>query len=163
MNFESITSIKSEISPDDWTAVQRGISTDLETTPLEIKTNSTLGSEDILDVTFYTTQTVTAGGVEIYLSSIPQYYLTWCSSSRTNFSSNLPSKVDRIWRITLDKTAGIRLMIHCNGVEVVNVLISDDTCDRRDWRIYWSRNVEKIYFATLDTASDYYRAGKLGY
>ena len=114
-------------------------------------------------VWFFTTQRVWVGGVEISFTSTPQYYLLYCSSSYTNFPSNLPSEVDKIWRIILDKTAGIRVRIHCNGVEVVNVLISDNTCGRSDWRKYWSRDVEYIYFhPSYDTASEYYRAGEIG-
>ena len=153
----------SKTSSDGWTAVQRSslIPHDLENTPLEIKTDSTLGSGDTVDVWFRTTQGVYAG-VVISFSSTPQYWLSYCSTSRTNFPSNLPSEVDKIWRITLDRTAGIRLKIHCNGVEVLNVLISDNTCYRSDWRKYWSRDVEKIKFPSYDTASEYYRAGETG-
>ena len=110
---------------------------------------------------FFTTQREGAAGVDIYFTSTPRYWLLYCSYS-TNFPSNLPSEVDKIWRITLDKTAGIRLKIHCNGVEVVNILISDNTCDRSDWRKYWSRDVEYIFFLGSDTASEYYRAGEIG-
>ena len=111
---------------------------------------------------FYTTQEKPAGGVRIYFFSTPQYRLSYCNSSYTNFPSYLPSEVDKIWRITLDKTAGIRLKINCNGVEVLNVALSD-TCGESYWREYWSRDVEKIYFdPDFDTASDYYKAGKQG-
>ena len=110
---------------------------------------------------FYTAQREYAGGVAIDFSSTPQYRL-WDCSSYTNFPSNLPSEVDKIWRITLDKTAGIRLKIHCEGVEVLNILMSDNTCSYSDWREYWSRDVEYIYFTAWDTASHYYRAGQTG-
>ena len=155
----------SKTTSDDWTAVQRSVllPLDLENTPLEIRTNSTLGSGDKVVVWFYPTQGEYVGGVEIFFSSTPKYKLEDCSSYRTNFPSNLPSEVDKIWRITLDKTAEIRLKIHCNGVEVVNILISDNTCSDSDWRKYWSRDVENIYFPTNgDTASDYYRVGQTG-
>ena len=114
-------------------------------------------------VEFYTTQGEYAGAVGIYFTSTPQYWLDYCSSFDTNFPSNLPSEVDKIWRISLDRTAGIRLKIHCNGVEVLNILMSDNTCDDSVWRKYWSRDVENIYFYnTGDTASDYYRAVQTG-
>ena len=114
-------------------------------------------------VWFFTTQREWAGDVVIYFTSTPQYQLSFCSSSPTYFPSNLPSEVDKIWRITLDRTAGIRLMIHCNGVEVVNILMSDSTCGYRRWREWWSRDVEFIYFDSYyDSASDYYRAGQTG-
>ena len=110
---------------------------------------------------WFTTQREFVGRVEIYFTSTPQYDLWYCSSW-TNFPSNLPSEVNKIWRVTLDKTAGIRLKIHCNGVEVLNILMSDNTCSDSRWRKYWSRDAEKIYFSVYDTASDYYRAGETG-
>ena len=155
----------STTTSDDWTAVQRGtidIPLDLENTPLELRTNSTLGIKDKVVVMFCTTQIEGAGGLQIYFTSTTQYFITYCSSSRTNFPSNLPSEVDKIWRITLDKTAGIRLQIHCNGVEVVNILLSDNTCSSSRWGKNWSRDVEIIYFFPYDTASDYYRAVQTG-
>ena len=115
-----------------------------------------LGSEDEVRVRFYNSQGDRAGGVRIYFSSSPQYFLGWCSS-RTNFPSTLPTAVDKVWRISLTKTSGKTLQIHCNDVEVLNFLLSDDTCDDSDWRKYWSRDVDKIGFTIDDTASHYYR------
>ncbi|KAL5249592.1 hypothetical protein ACHWQZ_G018459 [Mnemiopsis leidyi] len=151
--------------PGDWTSVQRSIDIplDLENTPLEIKTNSTLGSGEKVRVYFSTTQGEYGGagvGINFY-STGPQYWLYRCSSSRTNFPTNLPIEVNKVWRITVDKTAGIRVKIHCNGVEVLNVLLSD-TCSYSGWREHWSRDVELIYFSLYDTASNYYRAGQTG-
>ena len=159
----SLTTLSTTTS-DGWTAVQLGsyIPLDLETTPLEIKTDSTLGSGDRVYVLFYTTQEEPVGGVLIDFSSTRQYRLWDCNYYYTNFPSNLPSKVNKIWRITLDKTAGIRLKIHCDGVEVVNILLSYNTCNNSLWRKYWSRDVEYIHFSVYDTASDYYRAGEIG-
>ena len=117
----------------------------------------------MVDVRFYNSQGNYAGGVGIYFSSTPKYYLYWCNFY-TSFPSTLPTAVDKVWRISLTKTSDITLQIHCNNVEVVNFLLSDDTCDYySDWRDYWSRDVEKIVFTEYDTASDYYRLlpGKL--
>ena len=72
---------------------------------------------------------------------------------------NLPSTTKKIWRITLDKSEGIRVKIHCNGVLVLNLLLSDETCPyyRSSYYNYWSRDVTQLHFPTYDTASDYYR------
>ena len=152
---------------DDWTAVQRDVNIplDLETTPLEIRTNSEIRSNEKMFVWFRTADGEEAvGGFQIFFYYTgPKYYILYCSSSRTNFPRNLPTEVDKIWRITLDKTAGIRLQIHCNGVEVLNVLLSDDTCGVSYWRELWSKDVENIYFRPrFDTVSLDYRAGQTG-
>ncbi|KAL5251901.1 hypothetical protein ACHWQZ_G014885 [Mnemiopsis leidyi] len=152
----------------DWKAVQRGIyiPLDLENTPLEIKTDSALGSGDRVWVNFFTSQRELTGGVGIFFTSTPQYHLSRSSSSRTNFTTNLPVEVEKIWRITVDKTAGIGVKIHCNGVEVVNVLLSDTSGEgywSKDWSYWRDRNVEQMYFSSVfDKASDYHRAVQTG-
>ena len=145
----------------DWTAVYPEI--DLETTPLEIKTDSTIGSGDKVYAWFYTSGGDYVGYVHIYFSSTPQYYISYCMSSYTNFPVSLPTEVEKVWRITLNRNSGIRLLIHCNNVVVVNILMSSSTCSRSSWSTYWSRTVGKIWFyPDRDTASDYYRAGQTG-
>ena len=59
----------------------------------------------------------------------------------------------------LTKKSGIRgLVLHCNNVEVLNVLMSDTICDgSAQWSDYWNKNVGKIEFHKIDTASDYFR------
>jgi hypothetical protein len=129
---------------------------DLKTTSLEIKTDSTIGSGDHVYVVFHTSQGSWAGLVDIRFTSPPQYYLGWCTSW-TNFPVNLPTATHKIWRITKTRTSGIRLVIHCNDVEVLNFLISDSTCGSTSWST-WNRTVTEIYFdSRWDTASDSYR------
>ena len=155
----------------DWTAVQRNvyIPLDLDYKSLEIKTGTRPGNYDQVKVHFLTTQGDIAGGVEISSFSTPKYYLLRCSYGWSNLPDNLPTEVDKIWRITLTKTAEITLKIHCNSVEVVNVILSDGTCGYRSWRDVWSRDVEGINFVdnsdfdtSYTTAPDYYRARHKG-
>ena len=146
-----------------WTAVQRDvdINYDLENFPLQIRTDSVVGSGEEVVMYFNTAGGHYIGGIGLYFNSPPQYWLFLCSSSRTNFPASLPTETDKIWTITLIKTSGIRLIMHCNNKEVVNVLMSDTTCSFSSWSGDWSRDVEKIKFSSKhDTASDYYRPGK---
>ena len=103
------------------------------------------------------------GYVYIHFSSTPQYYIYNCMYSHTNFPVSLPTEVEKVWRITLNRNSGIRLLIHCNNVEVLNFLMSESTCYYSYWSTYWSRTVGKFWFYPYyDTASDYYRAGQSG-
>ena len=145
-----------------WTAVQVYKQIDLETTPLEIKTDSAVGSGDRVDVLFYTSQGDYAGRVNLHFTSTLQYYINYCSTSWTNFPTNPPADVNKVWRISVTRTSGIRLQIHCNDVEVLNILISDTTCSSSSWSTYWNRDIEKIYFGNSDTASDYYKLSHQG-
>ena len=132
---------------------------DLKNAIIEIKTDSELGSDDQLRLLFYTSNGFSAGGFHAFFGSIPQYYLPDCYSSRTIFPSNLPVARVKIWRITLTKTSGIRLQIHCNNVEVLNILLSDTRCSKKGWSTYWKRDVGVVDFDTgaLDTASVCYK------
>ena len=130
---------------------------DLENSPLEIRTDSVVGSNKEVKVLLYTAQGDKAGGVHLYFTSTIQYLISWCISY-TNFPTELPSDNNKIWRITLTRTSGIRLVIHCNNKEVLNVVISDTSCSQKDKFSNWNAEVAKIMFSSSDTASDFYRA-----
>jgi hypothetical protein len=136
---------------------------DLETIPLEIKTDSTIGSEDLVRVDFYDSRNFRTGGFELTLTNPPQYFVDFCITSDSNFSTILPAATDKIWKLTLNRTSDIRLIIHCNEEEVLNFLISDSTCSFRHWSYVWNKKVTKIKFdLDRDTASDFYRpTGKM--
>ena len=132
---------------------------DLENSPLQIKTNSEVGSNEEVLVKFYTIEENRAGEVALYFSSPPKYNLNYCSlDSATSFPTVLPSETDKVWTITLTRSSGKkRVVIHCNDKEVLNVVFSNTTCSDSRWSTYWS--VKKIRFSTIDTASDFYRPG----
>ena len=136
------------------------ISHDLESTPLHIKTDSASGSGEEVIVTLYDTEGEGAGSFNFKFLSPPQYYLGWCMTSNSDLPSTLPSEVNKVWVIT--KFPGPRITIQCNGVTVVDITMSDDTCSDSSWSKNWRRQVEQIRFFYGDTASDQYRAAPPG-
>ena len=144
-----------------WTQVKLDefIDADLESSLLEIRTYSPLGGNDKVKVGFFYSEynSAVAGGVTLHFTSTPQYELYKCTYSRTDFPADLPTGEEKVWKISLTKTSGIRLVIHCNEVEVLNILMSYSTCSDSSWNNYWDRDMEKIRFDSLDSASDYYR------
>ena len=137
------------------------INFDLENSPLQIETDSAVGSNEKVFVTFYSGSS-SAGGVVLSFSSPPQYQLIECNSSPINFPTDLPSETDKVWTITKDSRVSdeIRVVIYCNDKEVLNVVLSD-TCSDSRWSENWSKDVDKIHFdPSSDTASDFYRKGK---
>jgi len=138
-----------------WLPVQREVKIewDFESTPLEIKTDSVLGSGDRVHVKFHPADGHNAGDLQIYFTSHPQYNLGWCSTSNTNFPVTPPSLTDKVWRIS--RTAGVRVVIHCNEVEVLNKLLS--SCTHSERRSIWNQDVASIEFYYSERASDYYR------
>ena len=126
---------------------------DLETNPLEIKTESVAGSDDILYLTFFGGGT--AGGLNIFFKSM-KYEVFHCTGEE-EFPDNLPTETDKTWRITLSRTSGNkRVVVHCNGVEVVDVVISGTTCSKSS-NYVWDYDVAEIKFGGRGTAPKQYR------
>ena len=144
---------------------------DLENLPVEIKTDSTMGSNDYVLLYFCHELDYCLAGFFIKFSSTPQYKFEYCSFWN-DFPTALPSATEKIWRITLDKSEGIRVKIHCNGVLVLNLLLSDETCpgdyyaadyikyyedEPLSWNSYYRRDVTKIALYSPRTDPSYYR------
>ena len=117
---------------------------------------------------FYDAQDDLIGGIYLYFTSTPQYFIGYCSSSHVDIP-NLPSETEKVWTITFTRTSDVvTLVLHCNEVEVFNVVISGTICGYSRWSENWSRKpASKILFLSdgnnIDTASDYFRKGKSGF
>jgi len=138
----------------DWTDITRNgkIDYDLETHPLQIMTDTAVGSSEQVYIFFLTAAGSYIGSIQLTFYNPPKYYILSCASSWTPFPVTLPVEQDKVWTIT--KTASA-IKIECNGEEVLNYLFSesaDTLCVTK-----WSQDLEQIKFFS-DTASDAYRA-----
>ena len=135
------------------------ITYNFQDTPLEIKSDSTLGSNDIVNVQFFNVRGEYAGGVEIQYGEAMKYKIKDCKSDQLEFGDIIPcrSATERTWKIT--KADPLSIIIHCNNEQVADVSISSDGrgCDITDWATHWLKSAKKIKFATTDTASDFYK------
>ena len=136
---------------------------DLENSLLHVKTDSEVGSDEESWVMFHDDQEDLIGGIYLYFTSTPQYYIGYCSSSNVDIP-NIPSETEKVWTITFKRTSDVvTLLLHCNEVEVFNVVISDSICKSNYAATHWSRKpASKISFLSsseTDTASDYYKQG----
>ena len=132
----------------------------LETTALQIKTDSAAGSGDEALVFFFTAGGDVAGNVILKFNSPPQYHIGWCTRTLTDLPSTLPREVNKVWEIT--KLPGPRITVLCNGVTVVDLVISNTTCYFKHWNTYWTKQVTQIQFDSHDKASNEYRAALPG-
>ena len=130
---------------------------DIESYPLYIKTDNELGNKDRIRVHFQNVNGERLGGVLIEMTSSPTYYPIDCrlSGNWLSFLTDLPSAADKVWRIMVTKNSEIRLLVHCNDVKVVDLLISESTCEKEDY-VNWGQTIKKIKFHKYDTASDFY-------
>ena len=126
-----------------------------DTQGITVSTDSTVGSGEKVGVLFSDNAGNYAGNVFIYFNTPIQYSLGWCSTTHTYFPVSLPAAPDKTWTIEYN-TAELRLALHCNGVQVLNVLLSDSECTDSRWRTYWERKPKQIQFSSIDTASDSY-------
>ena len=104
-----------------------------------------------------------AGSIRVKFSSTPKYTINNCmrEESEENFQTSLPSESEKVWRFTLFKAPEYRLLVHCNEVEVLNFVMSNESCVRDWWSRTWGRDVAKMkfHYSTLytDNASHYFR------
>ena len=131
---------------------------DLEATPIQIKTDSTAGSNEEILVAMFDKDSNQIGrtGVRFSSSKKYEYSIQYCTGGRKKLPVLPPTEVDKIWTITKTETG---ITITCNGVEVVNYLFADSS--NSNCVPNWGGDVvEQISFSE-DTASDFYKsAGK---
>ena len=135
-----------------WGEPKLGVATvyDLETTPLEIKTNSTLESNKMIFVTFHTTTGVIAGGFQLKFSSTPKYLLYYCSGW-INLPI-LPPDITTKFLLVLDRKPGLQLTVFCNDVKLLDMNVYARCRNSQAWR----RIIGKIKFNRGDTATERY-------
>ena len=135
-----------------WGEPKPGVATeyDLETTPLEIKTNSTLDSKKMIFLTFHTKTGVIAGGFQLKFSSTPQYLLYYCSGW-INLPIH-PPDITTKFLLVLDRNPGLQLRVFCNDVKLLDMNVHARCRNSQAWR----RIIAKIKFNRGDTATELY-------
>ena len=140
---------------------------DLENEALEIKTDSAAGSDEYVQMYVFADSDSRMGSIEIKWTTTgkdPTYYFGNCMGEAVPFSKSPPAGDEKIWRITMSKTAEDKeFTIHCNDEEMASVKFSE-VCDRDSWDTYWVDydKQQKIQFTKYSVAADYYRAYKPG-
>ena len=134
-----------------------------EEIPIQIKTDSVVGSGDKININMKRPYYV--WGIVIEFSSPIKFGMAYCNSQGANsvytdFSVQPPVEVDKIWTFTKTDSA---LIITCNDVEVLNYKFADSTFS--DCVTEWGGDTtEKIKFSSSwNTASDFYRAGRTSF
>eukprot|EP00116_Pleurobrachia_bachei_P010443 sb/3470705/ len=114
----------------EWSAVERGvyIPWDMEGTPLQIKTDSKLGSDDqTISVRMADKDRKWSVLMTVKFSSPMQFAMGYCTSYLTDLSVQPPVEVEKVWTITKTEIA---LIITCNNVEVLNYLFADSLASK---------------------------------
>jgi hypothetical protein len=129
---------------------------DLESTPIEIKTDSLLVSSEEVYLDIHNQQSQTVGNFLIRFQATVQYYISGCAGWK-DFPKEVPNENEKIWRIA--KLPGPKLIVHCNNVEVLSLTLTSPICPLNGWHT-WNKKASKISFIGADKASDFYRSFK---
>ncbi|XP_063679905.1 uncharacterized protein LOC134815317 [Bolinopsis microptera] len=156
----SLDTVKSEIQwktvklNEDGTQKQTGIPHSFERTAIQFKTDNTV--EDLferLDVDFIAAGKERQGGLTVIFNSryTPEkpddYNIKHCTNNgRILFPENMPTEAEKLWSILATTGANPSFKVQVNGVEVINLLLTDDTCDYPNWRNYWTKEIETLRF-----------------
>ena len=125
---------------------------DLEAKEIQIKTDSALGSNDKVNIEFYTSQDAKIGSLEIKFADTLTYKVSGCHSSAITFLDATNYDSDKVWRVT-EKADHTELYIHSNDELVVTLSYSAVA----NCASTYNADIAKIKFAADDTASDLYR------
>ena len=143
----------------DWTAKSSysWIDYDIESNPLQVFTDSAVGSDERMWVRFRGTADSDGAGITVTFTDPPSYEIGHCHAGPTEIT--LPHGIERIWTISKSRTS---LILHCNGVEISNYEFSES--EMTDCANIWSPQTEDAFqfginrWNVQDTASDFYRS-----
>ena len=91
---------------------------------------------------FFDEDGVQASGITISFKSRYEFQLSNCMQKSRPFDSELRSKDNRLW--TIEKR-GYRMIVSCNGIIVIDVTASTETCTDVEYSS-WGHNVVEMTF-----------------
>ncbi|XP_063689148.1 uncharacterized protein LOC134822166 [Bolinopsis microptera] len=140
---------------DMWSPVvnEKSIPADLDTSYLHLRTISTVGtsSREYIRIYFYSEEGEYGGGIVTWFGTPVEYYLPYCQSGFTPFQS-LPAETDKHWVV---ERRSYRIIVYCNGKQVLNITASSETCSDESWNTYWGNEVSIIKLYAGSTTSYY--------
>ncbi|XP_063691572.1 uncharacterized protein LOC134823905 [Bolinopsis microptera] len=161
--FASLDTVKSEIQwktvklNEDLSQQQTGIPHSFDRTAIQFKTDNEV--EDYfeqLDVDFYADKE-RLGGLTVNFPSDTynkpdDYLIKNCKNKNSLFPENMPTEAEKLWSILATTGANPSFKVQVNGVEVINLLLTDDTCDYPNWRNFWTQEIELLRFNSWQSA-----------
>ena len=123
-----------------------------------VSTNSVLGSGEEVNVIFIDKDGNKAGtSVVIKFDDRKiRYWIEWCGNGFKPFPTTPTTETQKTWTFTYNYTDK-RVVLHCNGVKVLNFVLSESTCIRSTWKSKYEKKPTQIKFnPRWDTASDSY-------
>jgi len=134
-----------EMVESDFSNTQKSPVLDVkESVSIQIKTDSKVGERTSIGVEFFDDMD-DPDYVRYFMIDFGEV-IAWslgpCTDSKFFEFTNLPSEDEKVWTIAYIAVGGPRIIMHCNDVEVLDFLMSDDTCADDDWSEYFVDNPE---------------------
>ena len=117
------------------------VAVSLETSYLHLKTSSGVDSGHKLEVRFFDEDQEFVSGITIsFVSVTGKFQLdNKCMKKSRPFDMSIPVEDNRLWSI---KKRGYRIIVSCNGLIVLDVTASSETCNDKKWNsVTWGRKV----------------------
>jgi len=90
-----------------------------------IKTKSDDNESKVIAMKYIHTDGHVNGGIHLDFGLNKMWLLT-CQKNNEQLPDHTPTDAEKVWNIV--RTAEPRIVVYCNGVEVLNLLLSDETC-----------------------------------
>ena len=118
--------------------------------PLEVKTEGSVGSEEMISFEVRGSDKQGIARVEVKLDQDPHFFVEFCQNEKNLV--NLPSEDRRIWTFIKHGLEGVS--IECNGVEVGRIMFKDSTIPQHCLVSKWTTvKVAGVHFNTAEEAS----------
>ena len=118
---------------------------------IKIKTKTDDNESKVIAMTYLNTAGYKSGRIKIDVG-LNKVWIDFCQKVSEQLPDHSPTDAEKVWNIV--RTAQPRMVVYCNGVEVFNLLLSDEKCpyDRNNakWSDYWKGDVIGVKFDPID-------------
>ena len=112
-------------------------------TSIAVKKNRKSGKK--LEILFFNESYEFVSGITILFEWKSEYKLDKCMKKSRPFDTHVPTELHRLWSI---EKRGMRIIVSCNGVKVLDFTATSKTCDDEKWNaLSWGSNVVEMKFA----------------
>jgi len=121
-----------------------------ERTAVQFKTDKVVIKTEELELTFFSGEKRDSklGGISVRFNTDQTltYKIADCQTAYNKFPENMPTEVEKLWSIIVTTGAQPSFKVQVNGVEVINLLLTDDTCTMESWRDSWTGEITHLGF-----------------
>ena len=113
-----------------------------ERTAVQFKTDKVVHKTEELELTFFSGEKMDSklGGISVLFNkdNTLTYKIADCQTAYNKFPENMPTELEKLWSIIVTIGAQPSFKVEVNGVEVINLLLTDDTCTYNNWGDSWT-------------------------